>query len=192
MRELSLHILDIAENGVTAGADCIHILVEEARVDDWLKIVIRDNGKGLPPEKRDKLTDPFVTTRTTRRVGLGLSLLSAAAQRCDGDLSVRSGPQNGTEVTATFRYSHIDRAPLGDIASTIAVLIMGNPDTHIIDGKDFRLDTREIKNEMEDRSLTDPIVIHHWTDSIRSSLQRLELDEDELEEREDNDGQTDN
>jgi signal transduction histidine kinase len=73
LRELSLHILDIAENGVTAGADCIHILVEEERVDDRLKIVIRDNGKGLPPEKRAKLTDPFVTTRTTRRVGLGLS-----------------------------------------------------------------------------------------------------------------------
>jgi hypothetical protein len=197
LRELSLHILDIAENGVTAGADCIHMLVEEARVDDRLKIVIRDNGKGLPPEKRDKLTDPFVTSRTTRRVGLGLSLLAAAAQRCDGDLSVHSVSPKGTEVTATFRYNHIDRAPLGDIASTITVLIMGNPDidfgyTHIIDGKDFSLDTREIKNEMKDLSLTDPIVIHHLTDSIRSSLDRLELDQDALEEREDNDGQTDN
>lgn len=181
MRELSLHILDIAENGVTAEADCIHIFVEEARSDDQLKIVIRDNGKGLPPEKRDKLTDPFVTTRTTRRVGLGLPLLAAAAQRCDGDLKVNSGPQKGTEVVATFRYSHIDRAPLGDMASTITTLIMGNPDidfvyTHVIDGRDFNLDTREIKAEMEDLSLTDPIFMHHLTDSIRSSLQRLETD----------------
>jgi hypothetical protein len=197
LRELSLHILDIAENGVTAGADCIQILVDEARVDDRLKIVIRDNGTGLPPEKREKLTDPFVTTRTTRRVGLGLSLLAAAAQRCDGDLSVSSEPLEGTEVIATFRFNHIDRAPIGDIASTITILIMGNPDidfvyTHIIDGKDFSLDTREIKNEMADLSLTDPIVIHHLTDSIRSSLHQLELDEDELETREDNDGKTDN
>ena len=197
MRELSLHILDIAENGVTAGADCVHILVEEARNDDQLKIVIRDNGQGLPPEKRNKLTDPFVTTRTTRRVGLGLPLLAAAAQRCDGDLSVESGPQKGTEVVATFRYNHIDRAPLGDIASTITTLIMGNPDidfvyTHIIDGKDFSLDTREIKTAMDDLALTDPIVLHHMTDSIRNSLRQLELDEDELETREDNHGKTDN
>ena len=197
MRELSLHVLDIAENGITAGADCIQILVDEARVDDRLKIVIRDNGNGLPPEKYEKLTDPFVTTRTTRRVGLGLSLLAAAAQRCDGDLSVSSEPLEGTEVTATFRFNHIDRTPIGDIASTITILIMGNPDidfvyTHIIDGKDFSLDTREIKNEMEDLSLTDPIVIHHLTDTIRSSLHQLELDEDELETREDNDGKTDN
>ena len=78
MRELSLHILDIAENGVTAGADRIQILIDEARLDDHLKIVIQDNGSGLPPEKRDKLTDPFVTSRTTRRVGLGLPLLAAA------------------------------------------------------------------------------------------------------------------
>ena len=197
MRELSLHILDIAENGVTAGADCIHILVEEARNDDQLKIVIRDNGQGLPPEKRNKLTDPFVTTRTTRRVGLGLPLLAAAAQRCDGDLNVESGPHKGTEVVATFRYNHIDRAPLGDIASTITTLIMGNPDidfvyTHIIDGKDFSLDTREIKTAMDDLALTDPIVLHHMTDSIRNSLRQLELDEDELETREDNHGKTDN
>lgn len=197
MRELSLHILDIAENGITAGADCIHIWVEEARSGDRLKIVIRDNGKGLPAEKLDKLTDPFVTTRTTRRVGLGLPLLAAAARRCDGDLTVDTKPDEGTEITATFQYSHIDRAPMGDIAATITTLIMGNPDidfvyTHIIDGNDFSLDTREIKKDMQDLSLTDAVVIHHLTDSIRSSLQRLELDEDELEEREDNDGQTDN
>lgn len=182
MRELSLHILDIAENGITAGADCIHILVEEARLRDRLKIVIRDNGRGLPPEKRDKITDPFVTTRTTRRVGLGLPLLAAATRRCDGDLTVNTEKDEGTEITATFRYNHIDRAPMGDLASTITTLIMGNPDidfvyTHVIDGNDFSLDTREIKKEMQDLSLTDPVVIHHLTDSIRSSLRKLESDE---------------
>ncbi len=193
MRELSLHILDIAENGITAGADCIHILVEEARSDDRLKIVIRDNGRGLPPEKLDKLTDPFVTTRTTRRVGLGLPLLATAAQRCNGVLTVDTKPNKGTEVTATFQYSHIDRAPMGDIAATLTMLIMGNPEidfvyTHIIDGNDFNLDTREIKKDMHDLSLTDPMVIHHLTDSIRSSLRQLEADEVKIEKREENDG----
>ena len=84
MRELSLHILDIAENGITAGADCIRIWIEEARARDLLTVKISDNGKGMPAEKVEKLTDPFVTTRTTRRVGLGLSLIAVAAERCDG------------------------------------------------------------------------------------------------------------
>ena len=197
MRELSLHILDIAENGVTAGADCIQILVEEARKEDLLNIVIQDNGSGLPPEKRDKLTDPFVTTRTTRRVGLGLPLLAAAAARCDGKFKVTSEAGEGTRVVATFRYNHIDRAPLGDIAATVTTLIMGNPDidfvyTHIIDGRDFNLDTREIKTEMEDLSLTDPLVIHQLTKTIRSSLQQLESDEGDLESKEAKNGKADN
>jgi anti-sigma regulatory factor (Ser/Thr protein kinase) len=197
LRELSLHILDIAENGITAGADCIHIFVEEARSDDRLKIMIQDNGRGLPAEKLDKLTDPFVTTRTTRRVGLGLPLLAAAAQRCEGKLTVETEPGKGTEVVATFQYNHIDRAPLGDMASTITTLIMGNPDvdfvyTHIIDGSDFSLDTREIKKEMEDLSLSDPTVIHHLTESIRRSLRQLEESEGETDTREDTDGKADN
>jgi len=178
LRELSLHILDIAENGITAGADCIHILVEEARNTDLLTIKITDDGQGMPAEKIKKLTDPFVTSRTTRRVGLGLSLLAAAAARCEGRLTVKTKPGAGTEVVATFRYSHIDRAPVGDMAATITTLIMGNPQidfvyTHIINGEEFTLDTRELKAEMGDLSLTNPVIIHHLTASIRNSLGQL-------------------
>ena len=178
MRELSLHILDIAENGITAGADSIHILVNEARKEDLLTIVIEDNGCGMPAEKLQKLTDPFVTSRTTRRVGLGLSLLAAAAERCEGRLTVKTEPGAGTEVGATFRYSHIDRAPVGDIASTITTLIIGNPQidfvyTHIIETKEFVLDTRALKEGTDDQSLTDPVLIHHLTQSIRNSLNEL-------------------
>ena len=159
--------------------------------------MIQDNGRGLPAEKLDKLTDPFVTTRTTRRVGLGLPLLAAAAQRCEGELTVETEPGKGTKVVATFQYSHIDRAPLGDTASTITTLIMGNPDvdfvyTHIIDGRDFILDTREIKKEMEDLSLSDPMVLHHLTDSIRHSLRQLEESKSETNTRENTDGKADN
>jgi hypothetical protein len=178
LRELSLHILDIAENGITAGADCIHILVEEARTTDRLIIKITDNGQGMPTEKIKKLTAPFVSSLTTRRVGLGLALLAAAAERCDGRLTVKTGTGTGTEVGATFRYNHIDRAPMGDMASTITTLIIGNPQidfvyTHIIDGEEFTLDTRELKAEMGDLSLTNPVVIHHLTASIRNSLGQL-------------------
>ena len=186
MRELSLHILDVVENGITAGADCIWIEVDEDRKADLLKIVIRDNGRGMPVEKMQNIDDPFITSRTTRRVGLGLSLLSAAAKRCDGTVRVDSQPGKGTEIVTTFRHSHIDRAPLGDMASTVTTLIIGNPGIdfiyfHRIEDKDFSLDTREIRSEMEDLSLSDPVVIHHLTESIRSALKKLTSDKGDSE-----------
>jgi len=178
MRELSLHILDVVENGITAGGNCIWIEVDETRKKDQLKIVIRDNGSGMPIEKQDNINDPFITSRTTRRVGLGLSLLSAATERCDGTLRVDTQPGKGTEIEATFRYNHIDRAPLGDMAATITTLIIGNPGidfvySHRIDGNDFSLDTREIRAEMDDLSLSDPVVIQHLSELIRSALKEL-------------------
>jgi anti-sigma regulatory factor (Ser/Thr protein kinase) len=183
MRELSLHILDVAENGITAGGNCIWIEVDEARKKDQLIIVIRDNGRGMPIEKLDNINDPFITSRTTRRVGLGLSLLSAATERCDGTLRVDTQPGKGTEVEARFRYNHIDRAPLGDIAATITTLIIGNPGidfvySHRIDGNDFSLDTRELRKEVKDLSLSDPVAIHHLAETIRSSLKELAANED--------------
>ena len=181
MRELSLHILDIAENGITAGADCIQIEVNEKRAEDLLTIVIDDNGHGMPAEKFQNPTDPFITSRKTRRVGLGLSLLAAAAERCEGRMIIETEPGRGTRVEATFRYGHIDRSPIGDMAATITTLIMGNPQidvvyTHLIDNKDFVLDTRELKADDQDQSLTDPVLIHHLTQSIRNSLDQLELE----------------
>ena len=178
MRELSLHILDVVENGITARASCIWIQVEEDHRTDQLKIVIRDNGHGMPVEKMQNINDPFITTRTTRRVGLGLSLLAAATERCEGTLQVDSSPGKGTSIAAIFQYSHIDRAPLGDMAATITTLIIGNPGIdfvydHRINGKEFSMDTREIRSEMEDLSLSDPVVIHHLAESIRSSLKEL-------------------
>lgn len=178
MRELSLHLLDIAENGLRAGADLIELTIEESHGDDRLIVTVADNGSGMPQEKLKDPSDPFITTRTVRRVGLGLSLLSAAAQRCDGKLEIDSAPGKGTKVIASFRHSHIDRAPIGDMAGTLATLIMGNPQidyvyTHLIDGRDFSLDTREIKAQMPDLSLQDPAVIHHLTEMIRSNLEQL-------------------
>ena len=178
MRELSLHILDVVENGITAGGKCIWIEVDENHKADQLKIIIRDNGHGMPPEKLQNINDPFITSRTTRRVGLGLSLLAAAAERCEGTLRVDSEPGKGTAVEAIFQHSHIDRAPLGDMAATVTTLIIGNPGidfvySHKINSEEFGLDTREIRSEMDDLSLSDPVVIHHLAESIRSSLQEL-------------------
>jgi len=179
LREIALHILDIAENGVTAGADCIHVHVEENRSANILKIVIGDNGKGIAPDKVHRITDPFFTTRTTRRVGLGLSLFETAARQCQGDFSIESEPGNGTRITATFQYNHIDRAPVGDMAATIGTLIIGNPNVdfvyqHSIDGRIFSLDTREIKQATDAVSLSDPVAVHRLTRQVREALQKLE------------------
>lgn len=177
MREIALHIMDIAENGIGAGADCIHILVDEAVRENQLKIEIQDNGRGIPPDILEKVTDPFVTSRTTRRVGLGLSLLKTAAERCEGAFAIDSEVGKGTRTTATFRYDHIDRSPVGDMAGSVALLIAGHAEiafvyTHIINGKDFVLDTREFEKETG-LSPADPMVNFHLTKSIRNALAEL-------------------
>jgi len=195
LRELSLHILDVVENGITAGADIIRIQVEESRTADLLRIKINDNGRGIPAEKLKKLQDPFVTSRTTRRVGLGLSLLAAAAERCDGKMAVAAGTGGGTEVRASFRYSHIDRAPMGDMASTMATLLMGNPHidfvyTHLIGDEEFSLDTRDLKKELGDHALEDAMVIYQLGERMRTSLNQLRSNTDKPEAREKNHGKT--
>lgn len=164
MRELSLHIMDIAENGLNADATFIHISIVEEKDKNRLFISIKDNGKGMSPDDLNKVTDPFFTSRTTRRVGLGLSLFREASLRCKGDFDIRSTEGQGTEVTATFRLDHIDLAPMGDMAGTFTSLIMGNSDvdflySHEIDGDLFELDTREIKAELDDLPINNPKVL---------------------------------
>jgi hypothetical protein len=178
MRELSLHILDIAENGIAAGADHLLIRVEESGAGDRLMLSVEDNGRGIPPEKINHIEDPFVTTRKNRRVGLGLSLLATAAKRCEGDITVEARSGKGTRVTASFRRSHVDRAPLGDMAATLAVLILGNPHidfryTHRVDGREFILDTRDLKTEPGGLSLDDPMVVQRVSQFVRRALEEL-------------------
>jgi hypothetical protein len=166
MEDLSLHILDIAENATAAGAKLVEIIIAQDTASDRLQIVIRDNGRGMDREMLEKAGDPFFTTRTTRRVGLGLSLLKQATREAGGDFFITSNPGQGTEVKATFRASHIDRKPLGDMGSTLVSLILGNPDVDFVfesnfDGEETTLDTRMIKAELDDPiALTDPAVLN--------------------------------
>jgi signal transduction histidine kinase len=117
--ELALHILDIAENSIRAGATLVRILVRESRSKDLFLMRITDTGRGMTREERGRALDPFYTTKKVRRVGLGLPMLAEAAERTGGRLRLRSRPQTGTIVEASFGLSHIDRQPLGDIASKI-------------------------------------------------------------------------
>jgi hypothetical protein len=125
MRELSLHILDILQNSVEAGATRVALSIVEDLAADLLTIEVRDNGRGIPPDKLPHVFDPFYTSRKTRHVGLGLPLLKAAAERCDGDAILVSAVGAGTTVTATFRHSHLDRAPLGDMTGTLLSFVLG-------------------------------------------------------------------
>lgn len=163
MRELSLHVLDILENAVEAGATRIELLIDENTETDQMRIEVADNGRGMTKEMAKAVLDPFVTTRKTRHVGLGLPLLAAAARRCAGDLTIHSELGKGTRITATFRHSHVDRAPLGDVATALmAILLSGRPVdvkfAHIVDGEEFQFDSAEVRRELEDVPLTHPMV----------------------------------
>lgn len=179
MQEISLNILDIAENSVRAKASLIYVTVKENIAEDILSFTIKDNGCGMDAEMVKRVSDPFVTTRTTRKVGLGISLLKAAAQQTGGDVFLESELGVGTTITATFTYSHIDRQPLGDIASAMVSLISMNPDidfiyTHVYNSEEFTLDTRELKAVLgEEVKLNDPNVAVWIGEYINGNLTEI-------------------
>jgi predicted metal-dependent phosphoesterase TrpH len=150
MEDLSLHILDIAENSIMASAGRIEIRIDEDPANDLLTLEISDNGRGMDEETLKKALDPFFTTRTTRRVGLGLSLLAQAARQSGGTMDVSSRPQKGTVVRATFCLSHPDCKPIGDIAETMRTLVVAHPEIDFVfeqktNGSIYRFDSREIE-----------------------------------------------
>lgn len=164
MRELALHLLDLAENSVSAQARKICIRVEEDLQNDRLRMSIEDDGQGMDAEMLARICDPFVTSRTTRKVGLGIPLLKAAAEACDGSLTIRSQPGKGTLVSVDFKHSHIDRMPLGNLAATLLSLEVGHPDvrfvfTYKVDENEFTFDDAEIKAVLDGVSVTEAPVL---------------------------------
>jgi hypothetical protein len=155
MREISLHILDIVQNSIVADASKVEIRVAADNVKDLLCVDIKDNGRGMPPDMVEMVRSPFCTTRTTRKVGLGIPMLAAAAEMCEGCVELDSKLGDGTQIAATFKLSHIDRMPLGDITSTMMTLIVANPYIdmsyeHVVDENSFRLDMAEVRQELGD------------------------------------------
>ncbi|CAO0824151.1 hypothetical protein DFAR_440003 [Desulfarculales bacterium] len=151
MEDLSLHILDIVENSLMAGASLVSVAIEEDPESDRIAITVADDGRGMEPKLLARVTDPFVTTRTTRRVGLGLSLMQANACSWGGDLTVQSPPGAGTTVRVWFQRDHIDRPPLGDWPRTLFGLILTHPEvdfrySHRLGEQEFELDTRDKAN----------------------------------------------
>ncbi|HOO90304.1 MAG TPA: ATP-binding protein [Syntrophales bacterium] len=178
MQELALHILDIVENSTRAGANLIQIGISENRKDDMLGIEIIDNGEGMEKDTVQKASDPFYTSKTVRRVGLGIPLLAHAAHMTGGGCSIQSKKGEGTTIRANFGYSHIDRQPLGNMTATMITLIAGNPGidfvyTHLSGGRSYTLDTREIKKELEDVPIDHPTVLQFIKEDIRDGLKEI-------------------
>lgn len=171
-------MLDIAQNSVRAGATLITITVDEQPEKDRLTILIEDNGCGMTSEQVARVTDPFFTTRTTRRVGLGVPFLKMAAEMTGGSLTIDSTPGQGTAVKAVFGLGHIDRMPLGDMPSTVCSLIQCNPDLDFLyiyrlGAAAFTADTREFRNILEGVPLSNPEVISFIGGFLRENTGEL-------------------
>lgn len=178
MKELSLHILDITQNSIRAQAKLVSLTIIESSAKNELTIVIQDDGCGIPAERLQKITDPFVTTRTTRKVGLGLSLFKTAAKRCGGIFEISSELGVGTKVIGTFMRDHIDRAPLGNMADTIVTMVMsfGEADLcyeHNYNNRLFVLNTREIKETLDVISLNEPDILNWIKEFVQEGLEEI-------------------
>lgn len=178
MLELALHILDIAENSVRAGAKTVYIVITEDRKRDSLEIEIRDDGMGMDEATVQKAMDPFYTSKKVRRVGLGLPMLREAAIRANGSFLIDSKIGAGTRVNVRFQLSHIDRQPLGDLAGAIMALLAGNADVdfvlrHGCAGNVFTLDTREIRREIGDIPLNHMEVLKFIRQHLTEGLNEI-------------------
>lgn len=178
MKELSLHILDIAKNSVKAKATLIGITIVEDEKENLLTIEITDNGCGMSPEFLAEVRDPFKTTRTTRKVGMGISLFEAAAVQCGGRLEISSELGVGTTLKTYFEHNNIDRAPLGDMAGTMQTLISGSPEIdflykHLKNGNEFILDTAEMRETLSGVPLDTPEVLMWVADYVNEGLSEL-------------------
>ncbi len=179
MRELALHLLDIAENSAAADAKTIRIEIVEDLTHDRLTMSVEDDGKGMSEEMVKSVIDPFVTSRTTRKVGLGIPLLKEAAELCEGSFTITSKSGIGTKVFVDFQRSHIDRMPLGDISTTFMNLMIAHPGIHfifryIVGKEEFFLDDETIKNELQEVSLTEPVVLNFLRNFFESGVNNIQ------------------
>ena len=187
MKELSLNILDVAENSVKAGASLTQILLTEQ--GNKLTLEIIDDGCGMSEDVVRSVTDPFYTTRTTRKVGMGIPLLKLACEQTGGELTISSVTeeddpvQHGTHVTATFYTDHLDFTPLGDVSSSILTLIQGHPDSDFVfrhqkDDRTVELDTRELREVLEDVPLNSYDVMRWIGENLQEQYESLSNDMD--------------
>jgi anti-sigma regulatory factor (Ser/Thr protein kinase) len=174
VEEISLHILDIAENSLRAGAKNVEILVARDRAQNLLTIAVRDDGKGMDAETLARVRNPFFTTKH-KKTGLGIPLLAQAAEQAGGGLTIDSAPGSGTRMTVVFQWSHIDRPMMGAMADTLMMIIAGHPELDIVyeereNGNIFKLDTAEIKNDLDDVPINSPAVLEALRGMLKEGI----------------------
>lgn len=180
MKELSLHILDIVENSTNANAGKVEISIIENLENNLYSVDIEDNGKGMSEKEMEKALDPFYSTRSTRKIGLGLSLFKQAAEQCNGQFSIHSLVGIGTKVSAKFQLNHFDRQPLGDIAGVLIQLICSFPEVrfvyqHTTKKGAFRVDSEEINETLGNVSVSDKNIRNFLTEMILENLNEIEI-----------------
>ncbi len=180
MKELSLHILDIMQNSIVAGATLVELDLAEDKEEDVLTFSITDNGCGMSQEMVEAVVNPFTTSRTTRKVGLGIPLLKAAAEQTGGGITLSSTVGEGTVITASFGYSHIDRQPLGDMAGTMLGLITSYETVdfvyrHRVNTEEYALDTREMRQMLGEVSFNEPQVMLWLSEFLKENEAALYL-----------------
>ncbi len=185
MRDLSLHLLDLAENAIRAEATLVQVLVEEAPSDNRLCLRIIDNGKGMSPELLASVKSPFSTTRTTRNVGLGIPLMKATAERSGGNLTIESTLGKGTTINTELEYDHIDRPPLGRVEDTIVSLMSFHHGidihfTYRYEAKVFEFHTEEIKEIYSDLDYY-PTEVLAWVKTYL--LENMEAQKSQIPEK---------
>ena len=178
MRELSLNVMDIAQNSLSAGASLTQIVVEESSAEDTLTLKIIDNGRGMTAEQAAHVTDPFFTTRTTRKVGLGVPFFKMAALMTGGDFSIQSQVGKGTRVRAVFGLTHIDRMPLGNMADTMCILMGCNEQinfsfTYQVGEAVFTVSTAQLQEILDGVPLNTPQVMDFIRGYIKENMDLL-------------------
>ncbi len=179
MKELSLNILDITYNSIKAQATRIEISISECKAKNLVEIKITDDGCGMDEKFLQQVTDPFVTTRTTRKVGLGIPLFKQSAEDTGGEFIIASKVGEGTSVYASFGLDHLDRAPIGDMSSTLISLIQANDGIRFIyrhktDRGEFILDTDELHAQLGDIPLSEPAVLGWISEYINENLDEIQ------------------
>ena len=178
MKELAMHVYDLMENSTAANSTEVKLTIRDSLKDNIYAFTIEDNGKGMSPEFLAKVTDPYTTSRTTRKVGLGLPLIKMNTENCGGGMKLQSEPGKGTRLDFWFQHNHWDRPPMGDLAGTIVMLCAAHEDIHIIyrhitDEDEYVFDTDEIHEALDGMPMNDVKVMNWLKDMVQENLEAI-------------------
>ena len=182
MKELAMHVYDLMENSTAADSTLVSLTSRDSLKDNIFHFTIQDNGRGMTPEFLARVTDPYTTSRTTRKVGLGLPLIKMNTENCGGGMNITSQVGVGTRLEFWFQHNHWDRPPMGDLPGTLVLLLSAHQDIHFVityttDVDTFQLDTDELREALGDMSLNDIHIINYLREMITENLREIQANE---------------